>query len=168
MANHSKLFWACIDEVKGMGDDLFSSDCADDFFIWDCWEILQKHYGRRLDHMKAETIEKKIAIMYGNAVDVSQEDREEITEFVKERLSPYKVEVLGTGREDQYKFKVFINDRFVSWVEVQETYFYKLKVYNFPWLTFLNEKDIVDYFSKVRIKYDEDNELSIVSLDLVA
>ena len=106
--------------------------------------------------MKLETIEKKIADLYEYGGDVDKELLEEITEFVKEEYTPYKVEIEETGRTDKWKYKIFLDGHYYSWVSVDETYFYKLRVHNNQSIVFTSLDDMKEHYSHIRIREDKD------------
>lgn len=139
---------ACHAEARENGGELF---------VTGCHEILKKYYGYRLDYMNLETIEKKIADLYGHAGDVDDEIRKEISEFVKNEYSPFEVEVKETGRTDKWKYKIFLNGQFYSWVEVDETYFYKMIIHcaKSNKRVFFDIEGIKEFCSNIRIREDK-------------
>ena len=137
----------CIYDAKVFGDELG---------FYDCYEILENHYGKRLDLMKTETIADKIAILYGNVSEVDNVMMAEIKEWLKEHLAPYDVKLKLTGKKD-YQYKLYINNKYYSWVRVDNSYFFKITVYDDK-LTFFSKEELIKYYENTRIvvdKYDQ-------------
>ena len=147
MKKKSAIMTACHEDARINGDELFFHGCL---------EILKKHYGYRLDYMKLETIEKKIADLYGHAGEVDEAIRQEIAEFVRGEYTPEFVEIEATGRTDKWKYKIYFNGKFYSWISVDETYFHKFIVANNSTIVFTSLDDMKEHYSHIRIRDDKD------------
>lgn len=56
----------------------------EELYPWDCMDILEKRYGRKLDNMKPITIYRKIIDLMGVLIDAEDVNEQDVVEVVND------------------------------------------------------------------------------------